>query len=257
MPNGWERVPLSNPVGFQHHPWEGAGRVEGRKVSPTFDGMAIYPFWWIHMDPRSGSCVGSTCLKVAQPNPKRFAQMLPWFNPDSYQLPRGIFSTTCDVSSIESINKLIDFVKEKIGVVHYWPFGLHWVYVKDGDLQVVFIIDIVLHFMYLNTFIPHVDSNMVWIKSWPYRCVHVCFFVFRIFPSKSNVFECIEEKERLAEGWLFNFPGINKLKPSFLFFGAFLHKINRFDFNLVVLFVFPPPKKNTPQDMLGGGNSNM
>jgi len=32
----------------------------------------------------------------------------------------SIFSTTCDVSSIESINKLIDFVKEKIGVVHYW-----------------------------------------------------------------------------------------------------------------------------------------
>ena len=28
VPNGWERVPLSNPVGFQHHPWEGAGRGE-------------------------------------------------------------------------------------------------------------------------------------------------------------------------------------------------------------------------------------
>ena len=36
---------------------------------------------------------------------------------------RGIFSTVCDVSNIESINKLIDFVKEKIGVVHYWPLG--------------------------------------------------------------------------------------------------------------------------------------
>ena len=33
---------------------------------------------------------------------------------------RGIYSTTCDVSSIESIEKLIEFVKEKIGVVHYW-----------------------------------------------------------------------------------------------------------------------------------------
>lgn len=36
----------------------------------------------------------------------------------------GIFATTCDVSSIESIGKLIDFVKEKIGVVHYWLLGL-------------------------------------------------------------------------------------------------------------------------------------
>ncbi|CAL1143748.1 unnamed protein product [Cladocopium goreaui] len=32
----------------------------------------------------------------------------------------SIFSTVCDVSNIESINKLIDFVKDKIGVVHYW-----------------------------------------------------------------------------------------------------------------------------------------
>jgi len=32
----------------------------------------------------------------------------------------NIFGTTCDVSSIESINQLIDFAKEKIGVVHYW-----------------------------------------------------------------------------------------------------------------------------------------
>ena len=36
---------------------------------------------------------------------------------------RGIFSTVCDVSSIESINNLMDFVKDKIGVVHYWPLG--------------------------------------------------------------------------------------------------------------------------------------
>ena len=26
VPNGWERVPLSNPLGFKHHPLEGAGR---------------------------------------------------------------------------------------------------------------------------------------------------------------------------------------------------------------------------------------
>lgn len=32
----------------------------------------------------------------------------------------SVFATVCDVSSIESINKLIDFVKDKIGVVHYW-----------------------------------------------------------------------------------------------------------------------------------------
>ena len=25
VPNGWERVPLSNPLGFKHHPLEGAG----------------------------------------------------------------------------------------------------------------------------------------------------------------------------------------------------------------------------------------
>ena len=27
VPNGWERVPLSNPVEFQHHPLEGAGYI--------------------------------------------------------------------------------------------------------------------------------------------------------------------------------------------------------------------------------------
>ena len=26
VPNGWERVPLSNLLGFKHHPLEGAGR---------------------------------------------------------------------------------------------------------------------------------------------------------------------------------------------------------------------------------------
>lgn len=31
-----------------------------------------------------------------------------------------IYGTACDVSSIESVGKLIDFVKEKIGTVHYW-----------------------------------------------------------------------------------------------------------------------------------------
>ena len=25
VPNGWERVPLSNPLGFKHHPLKGAG----------------------------------------------------------------------------------------------------------------------------------------------------------------------------------------------------------------------------------------
>eukprot|EP00419_Tripos_fusus_P020997 CAMPEP_0172760994 /NCGR_PEP_ID=MMETSP1074-20121228/170742_1 /TAXON_ID=2916 /ORGANISM="Ceratium fusus, Strain PA161109" /LENGTH=397 /DNA_ID=CAMNT_0013595113 /DNA_START=55 /DNA_END=1248 /DNA_ORIENTATION=- len=35
--------------------------------------------------------------------------------------PKGsIYGTVCDVSSIESINKLLDFVKESIGTVHYW-----------------------------------------------------------------------------------------------------------------------------------------
>jgi len=35
--------------------------------------------------------------------------------------PKGyIYGTSCDVSSIESISKLIDFVKLKIGTVHYW-----------------------------------------------------------------------------------------------------------------------------------------
>jgi len=32
----------------------------------------------------------------------------------------SIFGTICDVSSIESINSLIEFVKKSIGVVHYW-----------------------------------------------------------------------------------------------------------------------------------------
>ena len=27
VPNGWERVPLSNPLGFKHHPLEGAGMI--------------------------------------------------------------------------------------------------------------------------------------------------------------------------------------------------------------------------------------
>jgi len=27
VPNGWERVPLSNPLGFKHHPLEGAGSL--------------------------------------------------------------------------------------------------------------------------------------------------------------------------------------------------------------------------------------
>lgn len=31
-----------------------------------------------------------------------------------------IYGTICDVSSIESINELIEFVKKKIGTVHYW-----------------------------------------------------------------------------------------------------------------------------------------
>jgi len=35
--------------------------------------------------------------------------------------PKGlIYGTACDVSSIESITKLISFVKETIGTVHYW-----------------------------------------------------------------------------------------------------------------------------------------
>ena len=25
VPNGWDRVPLSHPLRFKHHPWEGAG----------------------------------------------------------------------------------------------------------------------------------------------------------------------------------------------------------------------------------------
>lgn len=32
----------------------------------------------------------------------------------------GIYGTICDVSSIESINALIEFTKKNIGVVHYW-----------------------------------------------------------------------------------------------------------------------------------------
>lgn len=32
----------------------------------------------------------------------------------------SIYATTCDVSSIDSINNLIEFVKKSIGVVHYW-----------------------------------------------------------------------------------------------------------------------------------------
>jgi len=35
--------------------------------------------------------------------------------------PKGyIYGTACDVSSIESINKFMDFVKNEIGTVHYW-----------------------------------------------------------------------------------------------------------------------------------------
>ena len=34
IPNGWERVPLSNPLGFKHHPLEGAG---AQVVSNWFD----------------------------------------------------------------------------------------------------------------------------------------------------------------------------------------------------------------------------
>ena len=33
MPNGWERVPLSNPLGFKHHPLEGAG-IDMKLISP-------------------------------------------------------------------------------------------------------------------------------------------------------------------------------------------------------------------------------
>ena len=36
---------------------------------------------------------------------------------------QGIYATTCDVSSIESINNLIEFVKKSIGVVHYWQIA--------------------------------------------------------------------------------------------------------------------------------------
>lgn len=32
----------------------------------------------------------------------------------------SVYGTICDVSSLESVNKLVEFVKEKIGVVHYW-----------------------------------------------------------------------------------------------------------------------------------------
>ena len=35
VPNGWERVPLSNPLGFKHHPLEGAG-------------VYIYTYIYIH-----------------------------------------------------------------------------------------------------------------------------------------------------------------------------------------------------------------
>eukprot|EP00933_Yihiella_yeosuensis_P049523 TRINITY_DN4651_c1_g1_i1.p1 TRINITY_DN4651_c1_g1~~TRINITY_DN4651_c1_g1_i1.p1 ORF type:complete len:394 (+),score=100.36 TRINITY_DN4651_c1_g1_i1:66-1247(+) len=34
--------------------------------------------------------------------------------------PGCIHGTVCDVSDLESINKLIEFAKEKIGTVHYW-----------------------------------------------------------------------------------------------------------------------------------------
>lgn len=35
--------------------------------------------------------------------------------------PEGsVYGAACDVSSIESVNKFLDFVKEKIRVVHYW-----------------------------------------------------------------------------------------------------------------------------------------
>lgn len=35
--------------------------------------------------------------------------------------PSGsVYGTICDVSSIDSVNKLIEFVKDKVGVVHYW-----------------------------------------------------------------------------------------------------------------------------------------
>lgn len=35
--------------------------------------------------------------------------------------PKGqIYGTQCDVSGIDSVNKLVEFVKSNIGVVHYW-----------------------------------------------------------------------------------------------------------------------------------------
>ena len=33
VPNGWERVPLSNPLGFKHHPLEGAGMNDFDSIS--------------------------------------------------------------------------------------------------------------------------------------------------------------------------------------------------------------------------------
>jgi chlorophyll(ide) b reductase len=32
----------------------------------------------------------------------------------------SIYGATCDVSSLESINEFVEFVKSKVGVVHYW-----------------------------------------------------------------------------------------------------------------------------------------
>ena len=37
-PNGWERVPLSNPLGFKHYPLEGAG------VYPTYSNFHAKEF---------------------------------------------------------------------------------------------------------------------------------------------------------------------------------------------------------------------
>ena len=40
VPNAWERVPLSNPLGFKHYPLEGAGNIFHIYNKASWPGLA-------------------------------------------------------------------------------------------------------------------------------------------------------------------------------------------------------------------------
>ena len=105
--------------------WEGRRKLElsrtfqseiSSRVRAAIGVQRLLTSW--RVIPRRASLI-SMCWKAL--HSRAVPQMIVEKAEDVSKETQGIYATTCDVSSIESINELIEFVKKSIGVVHYWP----------------------------------------------------------------------------------------------------------------------------------------